>query len=116
MRFLVDESTGPVVAEWLIEQGHEVFSVYDLARGIDDDDIVEKAYKENWLLITNDKDFGDKVFHEQKPHHGVILLRLDDERPPSKIAVLKRLLQSYADRLPERFVVATEDRVRFARR
>ena len=116
MRFLVDESTGPVVAEWLIEQGHEVFSVYDLARGMDDDDIVEKAHKENWLLITNDKDFGDKVFHEQKPHHGVILLRLDDERASSKIAVLKRLLQSYADQLSERFVVATEERVRFARR
>ncbi len=36
MRFLVDECTGPKVAQWLRDQGHEVFSVYDEARGLDD--------------------------------------------------------------------------------
>ena len=34
MRFLVDECTGPAVAEWLREQKHDVFSVYDEARGL----------------------------------------------------------------------------------
>jgi predicted nuclease of predicted toxin-antitoxin system len=29
MRFLVDECTGPQVARWLREQGHDVFSVYE---------------------------------------------------------------------------------------
>ena len=52
MRFLVDESTGPAVAQWLHEQGHDVFSVYNSARGLDDDAIVEKAFNENWILIT----------------------------------------------------------------
>jgi hypothetical protein len=33
MRLLVDESTGPLVAKWLREQGHEVFCVYTEARG-----------------------------------------------------------------------------------
>ncbi len=45
MRFLVDKSTGPAVAQWLHEQGHDVFSVYNSARGLDDDAIVEKAFK-----------------------------------------------------------------------
>jgi hypothetical protein len=31
MRFLVDESTGPYVARWLIEQGHQVFSIMKIA-------------------------------------------------------------------------------------
>ncbi len=115
MRFLVDESTGPSVAEWLHAQGYEVFSVYDKARGMDDSDIVQKAFDENWILITNDKDFGEQVYREQKPHHGVVLLRLDDERARSKIEVLKRLLNSHADRLPEQFVVVTEQSVRFGK-
>jgi len=34
MRFLVDECTGPKVARWLEEKNHEVFSVYDQARGM----------------------------------------------------------------------------------
>ena len=29
MRFLVDECTGPAVADWLRQQGHDVLSAYD---------------------------------------------------------------------------------------
>ena len=58
MRFLVDESTGPRVAAWLCQEGHEVFSVYDQARGMADEEIIQKAFIENWILMTNDKDFG----------------------------------------------------------
>ena len=46
MRFLVDECTGSRVATWLAENGHEVFSVYDEARGSTDDEILTKAYME----------------------------------------------------------------------
>ena len=114
MRFLVDESTGPAVAEWLRQQGHEVFSVYDEARGMDDDVIIEKAATENWILMTNDKDFGEKVYRERRSHKGVVLLRLNDERAVVKIKTIKQMMESYADRLPEQFVVVTENSVRFA--
>ena len=70
MRFLVDECTGPKVAGWLRGQSHEVFSVYDEARGLADDEILAKAYSGQWVLITNDKDFGEKVYREVRPHHG----------------------------------------------
>jgi len=66
MRFLVDECTGPKVAGWLRGEGHEVFSAFDEARGMADADILEKAFIENWILITNDKDFGDMVFRERR--------------------------------------------------
>lgn len=84
MRFLVDECTGPAVAAWLRVQSHEVFSVYDEARGMADEDVLAKAYSESWILITNDKDFGELVFRARKPHRGVIFLRLQDERAASK--------------------------------
>jgi predicted nuclease of predicted toxin-antitoxin system len=116
MRFLVDECTGPTVARWLRSQNHEVFSVYEEARGLDDDTLIRKAQEEEWILITNDKDFGQKVYREGHAHHGVILLRLQDERAPMKIDCLRRLLQNYADKLPGQFVVVTETRIRFARR
>lgn len=114
MRFLVDECTGPNAAAWLRGQGYEVFSAYEQSRGADDDILIEKAFAENWVLITNDKDFGEKVYREKHPHHGVIFLRLNDERAASKILVLKRLLAQFADQLADRFVVVTDERVRFA--
>ena len=55
MRFLVDECTGPNVASWLRDNDYEVFSVFEDARGMEDDDIIQKAVEENWILITNDK-------------------------------------------------------------
>ncbi len=115
MRFLVDECTGPAGARWLREQQHDVFSVYDEARGMDDDDVIAKAYSEHWILITNDKDFGEKVYRERRPHRGVVLLRLEDERAASNIAALQRLLEAYAEHLADQFVVVTERHVRFAR-
>ena len=116
MRFLVDECTGPAVAEWLRNQKHEVFSVFEEARGMADDDIILKALEENWILITNDKDFGEKAYRDGRLHRGVILLRLEDERSPSKIQVLSRLLITYPDRLSNTFVVVTEKQISFARR
>ena len=116
MRFLVDECAGPRLARWLKKQGHEVFSVYEEARGMRDDDIIQKAFTENWILITNDKDFGEKVYREGQSHKGLIILRLQDERTVVKIETIRRLIESYGDKLADRFVVATEKRVRFARK
>ena len=114
MRFLVDECTGPNVAVWLRSQGYEVFSAYEQSRGASDNVLIHKAFTENWMLITNDKDFGEKVFRENHPHHGVIFLRLEDERAANKVFVLKQLLAQYSEQLTDQFVVVNEKRVRFS--
>ena len=115
MRFLVDECTGSKVAEWLSGENHEVFSVFDEARGIDDDSILAKAYDENWILITNDKDFGEMIFRERRSHHGIVFMLLADERAANKIVVLRHLLEGYSEKLPEEFVVVTETKVSVAK-
>lgn len=115
MRFLVDECTGPAVAAWLRTSGHEVFSVYDEARGMSDDEILTKANGEDWILITNDRDFGTKIHREQRSHRGIVFLRLRDERAISKIKCLQKLLESYSTRLPAALVVVSESSVRFAK-
>ena len=115
MRFLVDECAGPVLAVWLREQGYEVFSVFDSARGVDDDSVIQKAYSENWILVTGDKDFGEKVYREKYPHHGMVLLCLNDERGSVKISVMGQLPVNHTERLPDQFVVVTENTVRFAK-
>ncbi|MDX1973986.1 MAG: DUF5615 family PIN-like protein [Candidatus Sumerlaeia bacterium] len=114
MRFLVDDCTGPRVAAWLREHGHEVYSVHDEAPGITDLQVLAKASDEGWILITNDRDFGDLVFRERRAHHGVILLRLSDERADCKIATIASLIEGYGSQLPHRFVVVSENAVRFS--
>ena len=48
----------------------------------------------------------------RKPHKGVILLRLEDERSENKIAVLQRVLESYSDKLVNNFIIVTEKTIR----
>lgn len=114
MKFIVDECTGPAVARWLEAEGNNVFSVYNQARGLPDEAILQKAFTEEWILVTNDKDFGEKVYREKRPHHGVIFLRLADERSSNKISVLQKLLNNHAENIADNFVVVTEKNVRFA--
>jgi predicted nuclease of predicted toxin-antitoxin system len=82
---------------------------------LDDESILQKAFTDNRILITNDKDFGEMIFRKGNPHKGVILLRLGDDRVANKLKVLKLLLEQYADQLSGNFVVATETTVRIAR-
>lgn len=106
-RFLVDECTGPGVASWLATQGHDVISIYDEAPGVDDDVVLEMAVAQNRVLVTDDKDFGEMIFRESKAHCGVVLLRLNDQRLASRIAVLSELLERHSERLAGNFAVAS---------
>jgi predicted nuclease of predicted toxin-antitoxin system len=113
MRFIVDECVGPKVATWLRQQGHDVFSVYEQSRGIDDEAVLDIAFEEKRILVTNDKDFGEKVYRDKVLHHGIILLRLADQSAASKIAAIEQLLRNYSDRIEGSFAVLTERQVRF---
>jgi|YNPBryulayer2012_1023412.scaffolds.fasta_scaffold25803_2 predicted nuclease of predicted toxin-antitoxin system len=112
MRFLVDECTGPSVARWLREQGYDVFSVYEQARGIDDTAIMEIATRENRIIITNDKEFGARVVREHRTSCGVLLLRLRDERTANKIRVIGQVLRDHGAQLQGNLIVASERRIR----
>lgn len=115
MRFLIDECAGPGLARWLVGNGHDVFSVFDQARGANDEELLIYANREDRIVIPADKDFGEMVFRSRMTHRGIVLMRLDDERSANKIVVIAQLLQRYGDRLPGAFVVVSEDRIRFAR-
>lgn len=114
MRFIVDECAGPRVAHWLQSEGHEVFSAYEMARGVDDEHLLAKAVSEGWIIITNDTDFGEMIFREGRDHRGLIFLRLADERAANKIAVLRQVLDRYSDKIEDNFLTVTETKVRIS--
>jgi predicted nuclease of predicted toxin-antitoxin system len=112
MKFVVDECTGPTVAAWLGQQGHDVVSIYDVARGAEDDDVLHRAFTDERILITSDKDFGELISREKRPHHGVVLLRLVNPSPTRQIQALDELIKNHAGSLPDHFVVVTDAGVR----
>lgn len=82
MRFLANENIpGDAVAR-LRSIGHDVAWVRDDAPGSRDDAVLARAIRENRVLLTFDKDFGELALKARLPTAcGVILLRL--EMPPA---------------------------------
>ncbi len=112
MRFLIDESTGALVASYLRQTGHDVLTVAEIAYQAEDINILKWAVEDSRIVITNDKDFGDLVFVYGQKHSGIVLLRLQDESPANKVAVVTAVMESYANRLVDNFTVARETNIR----
>lgn len=111
-KFIVDESTGDRVAEQLRNEGFDVVSVISQMRGLDDLLIIERALEEQRIIITNDKDFGDLIFHQNFKPRGVLLLRLEDESTLNKLRVIRMIIHQYLKILEGNFVVVTERKIR----
>jgi len=111
-KFIVDECTGIAVVHFLRSQGLDVVGVVEEMPQAADSDILLRAIAEQLVVVTNDKDFGDMVFRDQRSHAGILLLRLADDRVETKIRIVAAVLAQYADKLERRFVVATEQNIR----
>lgn len=116
MRFLIDECTGRRVANWLIEQGHDVLVVSDISKGANDNNVLELAYQEKRVLVTMDSDFGRLIFRDDNPHHGIIFLRLNDESVEVRKRVLDEVILMFGEQLIGYFLVVSEQKIRVAQR
>jgi predicted nuclease of predicted toxin-antitoxin system len=112
MRFLVDESAGAAVAEYLRSQGHDVLAVAETMPQAEDAAILATAAAEARIVVTNDKDFGELVFRCGQAHAEVILLRLQVESAANRVRVVEAVLNQCARQLVGNLVVATETHIR----
>lgn len=113
MRFLLDQNVEARIGTVLTDHGHDTSRVgRDYPPGLPDRDVLAIAHREQRILITYDKDFGDLIFQHQLLHAGVILLRLSWDAPAQQvIGALEQLLVNHQDEL-DRFLVVTRQGVR----
>ncbi len=116
MRFLLDQHIDARILPHLSERGHDVTRVArHYPAGLSDRDILGIAYREQRILITHDRDFGELVFVQLLPHAGVILLRLGPLVP--LVTATTRLNHDLSQHTPEldQFVVVTHSLARVRR-
>ena len=76
MKFLVDECTRAAVVAALRKAGFELESVSNvISPGSPDEEVLQNARDRNWIVITEDKDFGELVYSLGLPATGVVLMR-----------------------------------------
>ncbi|HQR41063.1 MAG TPA: DUF5615 family PIN-like protein [Gemmatales bacterium] len=112
MKVLIDVSAGYSVGQAFIDRGHDVLYVRDVDPRMPDKEILTWALCEERMVVTQDKDFGELVYQLQQPHHGVLLLRLDDANADKKRDIVLEILDQFGDQIPGRFVVFQDNRLR----
>ena len=117
MRVKLDENITSAAVALLTTAGHVVDTVSDEGlTGAADSLVIDACRSEQRLLVTFDVGFGDVRVYPPGSHHGVVLLRLADQRPDITLDILRRLLLGYVlDDLVGAVVVVSADRVRIRR-
>ncbi len=109
---MVDVGVSKKVEKWLSENGHDVKSVRDINPKAKDSEILQLAVSEGRMVITMDKDFGELVYNSGLKHTGVLILRLEDANGDQKLAVVKKILDNYAEKIWKKFCVFQDGRLR----
>lgn len=112
MRFVVAAGVGTNVEQLLRQMGYFTVAVRDVDPHLPDREVLARAGRHAAIVVTRDEDFGDLVFKEHLPHHGVLLLRLGEATGAERATILRLILETHGAELPDRFAVYQNDRLR----
>jgi predicted nuclease of predicted toxin-antitoxin system len=116
VRFLADESCDFSVVRALRTAGHDVLAVAELASGSDDAMVMDLAFREQRILLTEDKDFGQLVFAHSHQSSGVIFIRYPANARQALPEAVVALAAETQTPLTGSFVVISPGRIRIGGR
>lgn len=116
LKFLVDVGVGEKVEDFLYKSGYDILSVRKLNPRMSDSEVIDIAAKDNRIVITMDKDFGELIYNSGLIHKGILLLRTENCSGDKKVKILSEILINYSSELEENFCVFSKDRLRIRRK
>ena len=96
IKLKVDEDLGKAVTQLLQARGVSAEGVYEEGMsGWKDPDLWQVGQREERFLITADKGYADLRKYPAGTHHGVMLLRPDQEGIRPMVELLEKVLNQY---------------------
>jgi predicted nuclease of predicted toxin-antitoxin system len=114
MRFLADENCDFAVVKALRAAGHDLLAVGEFQKRSVDQRLMEIAYTERRILITEDKDFGWLVYVARMDNPGVILIRFPATARIMLATSATRMVAELGSKLTGAFVVLRPGSVRIS--
>lgn len=111
---LADENIHGFIIKTLREAGFEVVSIGQTASGIKDENVIQLAQQYNYLLLTEDKDFGEWVFAHHLKDLSVLFLRYSFNEYREIAQTLVNLLKTQTLERPF-FATITTKKIRIRR-
>ena len=112
IRFLADENVSRLVVERLRGAGFDIKTIAETRSGTTDADILETADREDRILITEDRDFGELVVRQRLGVRGMILLELDRLSNVTEANLVAEIASTHAGKLSGNLLVIEPARVR----
>ena len=116
MEIIADESCAGPVIRALRSAGHDVIAIAEISKGVPDEQVMERAFLERRVLITEDSDFGELVYVQRRPSAGVVLVKFHRRMRKTKPTAVVEAVAKLGDRLRDGFAVVQPGRVRLAKR
>jgi predicted nuclease of predicted toxin-antitoxin system len=112
MRLLINENIPLASVAALRKAGHDVVSITERSPGISDESVMAIAHKEQRILVTFDRDYGELVFRRRLPMPaGVLYLRFLPASPSEPAEYLARLITAGIE-LEGKFTTGDREQVR----
>jgi predicted nuclease of predicted toxin-antitoxin system len=116
LKFIIDVGVGKKVEDFLYRKDYDVLPVRDINPSMSDSKIIGIAAKDNRIIITMDKDFGELVYNSGLMHKGILLLRTENCSGDKKVKIISEILRNYSSELEDNFCVFSKDRLRIRRK
>ncbi|MDZ4772860.1 MAG: DUF5615 family PIN-like protein [Planctomycetota bacterium] len=106
MRILLDTYVSGRVGEQIREHGCDVLWSGDMQSDPGDDELLALTLRERRILVTLDKDFGERAVLKRRSHRGV--LRLVGSKPSDRERICRSALELYQTELSLGALVTVE--------
>ena len=112
LSFLADESCDFAFVRALRQVGHDVTAIVEFMSGAPDLKVLESAFEEGRILLTEDKDFGEWVFAHKRATAGILLVRYPANLRAQITQAMVELVSKHGTELKNRYVVLEPGRAR----
>jgi predicted nuclease of predicted toxin-antitoxin system len=102
MRFLIDENVPIQVMAWLQEKGHDAKRV---PSGTKNGNVLALATSELRVVLTQDKDFANRLQYPPANYHGLIVFRIHPPIVEQLISGLQKLLNEGPSEFSKKLVI-----------
>jgi predicted nuclease of predicted toxin-antitoxin system len=106
--FFADENIQESLIKWLKQNGFDVSGIrIEKLFGLDDEAIIQKAFSEKKVILTQDSDFGKIIFTKDVKFHSIIFLKPGHHNGDFHIPTLKVIL-NHLEKIKEGSIIIGE--------
>jgi predicted nuclease of predicted toxin-antitoxin system len=112
LKILADENVDFRIIKELRNNQFDVISILETNRGISDKNVLQIAKDNNYLLLTQDRDFGILVFAYKEKDTSIIFLRYEHTKVKEITQAVIKVLNKYGTKLYGKFITITPSKIK----